>query len=240
MNKMMKSFATVAFSGVLAVGTMIAPLTASAATLKTTTKSKTYELNVGKKLVAEGKIKWVVIKGNSKAADNINEEIQDKVEDFKENWKDFKKEEKSNYKDNKIFYKDGNSELEYIMDVSASTDDYISILSTDYYYSMGAAHPSTGFEGMTFSTKTGEELDIDDVLGVSEKKAKKMIVNKVKKLYNKDKDAFYEDCIDIVKKKDVDDMEFYIDGKKDQAVVVFQQYEIAPYASGIIEISFNL
>ena len=51
MKKIVKTVATFAFAGVLAMGAVIAPLSAHAATsLKSTTETKSYKLKDGKKV----------------------------------------------------------------------------------------------------------------------------------------------------------------------------------------------
>ena len=114
----------------------------------------------------------------------------------------------------------------------------LSVLLTESSYYEKAAHPSTYLRALNFNLANGERMGINYLLEVGEgvqegeilEKLNKKIVDKVKyeRLF------VFPDAIPI---KNLP-QDFYWD-KNLHVHFIFQQYEIAPYAVGIIDIDID-
>ncbi|KAB8139081.1 DUF3298 and DUF4163 domain-containing protein [Gracilibacillus oryzae] len=107
----------------------------------------------------------------------------------------------------------------------------LSILTSDYMFS-GGAHGNTVVQSFNYDAEEGKRVYLTDVL-TTEEQIKK-VQNYVWEYAIERPDIFYPD----LKKEDIQltkDTAFYF--SDDGIVLVFQQYEIAPYVSGNQEIS---
>ncbi len=113
-------------------------------------------------------------------------------------------------------------------------DNYLSIISTETSYT-GGAHPSTLKSAKTYNIETGA-VTLDEVAKELCGKDSEAILKDVKELFKKEikenPDNFYDDSEKLV--EDLSPDNFYV--SKDGLVFFFNQYEIAPYSSGIIEV----
>ncbi|GAB6991904.1 PdaC/SigV domain-containing protein [Paenibacillus pini] len=109
--------------------------------------------------------------------------------------------------------------------VTYNSNGVISLITDQYSYT-GGAHGMTNRVGMTFSLKDGKQLELADLLKATpdyKQKLNKIIMDKTKKDPNVfDKQEGFKSL------KDKPD--FYV--KENGLAIFFQQYEIAPYASG--------
>lgn len=112
--------------------------------------------------------------------------------------------------------------------VSSNNTAYLTFTLLDYAYT-GGAHGLGYKYGVNYSLKTGKEVPISNVLKTSTqfKKVEKYIYNKLK-----NNDDYFVDTLSDV---DVSKKSEYL-MMKDGIKVVFQSYEIAPYATGQPEI----
>ncbi len=114
-----------------------------------------------------------------------------------------------------------------------TSGDILSLVTNTYYY-IGGAHGSTTLESYTVNTKTGEIYTFNSLFNPNSN-YKKVILDKIKKSIDKEKDMYFEEA-----KTTVDETKsnytFYIDG--DRLVIYFGLYELKPYAGGIA--TFNI
>lgn len=102
-------------------------------------------------------------------------------------------------------------------------------------YNLGGAHPSTIISTFSYNPFNGKILNLKDIVGqYDEKKLTQLIVNGVMK-------QFGAKTMDELKDKAIFDWtEPYVPGDvilgKDSAKFVYNQYDIAPYAVGIITV----
>lgn len=105
----------------------------------------------------------------------------------------------------------------------------------EYYQFIGGAHGSTTRVGYTIDTDNGERLNISDLF--NEEYDYKTFINKeIQSQINENKDIYFmgKDGFQGIK----DNQDFYIEDN--DLVVFFQQYEIAPYSTGIPEFHISL
>ena len=175
---------------------------------------------------------YLEYKNNSamqKAFDELNKESKDAAEKFRE--------------DNKQYVRDyikdtGNKDAEYAynsdMTFTHHGDKYLSIVENTYINTMGA-HPITIVKGHTYDIETGKKLALDDFVNDKEE-LKKYIKDWIAK---QEDGMFFPEANNVVDGYFVGeyDLQFAIYG--DEFRVIFQQYDIAPYAAGIIEINVD-
>lgn len=136
------------------------------------------------------------------------------------------------------YYKKENAEfpkyeLESKFEVTYNKNKFLSIPIRTYYYT-GGAHGLTMQYGYNFDLKEAREVLIKDLF--KHNIDYKAIINKeIREQIDLNKDEYYEN-IDF--KSIEEDVGFYIDDN--YLVIFYQQYEIAPYSSGIREFKVNL
>ncbi|WMJ79850.1 DUF3298 and DUF4163 domain-containing protein [Clostridium sp. MB40-C1] len=111
--------------------------------------------------------------------------------------------------------------------VSYNRNNFLS-LYIDYYEYTGGAHGSTTRKCYNIDLKTGKLLNLKDIF--SKNSNYKEIINEtIKTEIQKNPEKYFEESFQGI----VDDQCFVVEGN--DLVIYFQQYEIAPYASGILE-----
>jgi hypothetical protein len=111
---------------------------------------------------------------------------------------------------------------------------YISIATSVYTFT-GGAHGSTGISSYNYKVSSGEILTLKDVFGENQIQNLKAVNDEIsRQIKVKQIDVFPEAEASI----GIDARNFYITDKS--LVVYFNQYEIAPYASGVIYIEIPL
>lgn len=126
--------------------------------------------------------------------------------------------------------------MDYTYEVHLKTDSFISLMMNGCVYT-GGAHPYTELNPVNYNLKTGKNLKLKDVFKKDSDYLKKLSKN----------------CIDELKKKGVSDSEwiekgaapkeknydkfYFIEGA---LVIVFPQYQVAPYVAGPQEIKIKL
>lgn len=114
----------------------------------------------------------------------------------------------------------------------------LSVLLTESSYFKGAAHPSTYLRALNFNLSSGEIMGIDYLLEVGEglregyllERLNQKLVEKVER----EKLFLFPESLPLKKLP----TEFYWD-KNLHVHFIFQQYEIAPYAAGIIDVDID-
>lgn len=116
----------------------------------------------------------------------------------------------------------------------------LSIILTEYTYSEGAAHPLTFKRALNFDTRTGKLIGIDNIKKISREYAKvdytpKGITRKLKAYAEREGISLYADFKELEKLPE----NFYFD-ENFHLHFIFQQYDVAPYAAGIIDLDATL
>ena len=164
-----------------------------------------------------------------KSLDELNEESKTAAEKFK--------------KDNKQYVREyingtGNRDAEYAynsdMTFSHHGEKYLSIVEKIYINTMGA-HPITIVKGHTYDVETGKKLTLNDFI-TDTNELKSFLKDWVK---NQKEDYFYPEAGEAIDKyfNGEYEMQFALYGNEFH--VIFQQYDIAPYAAGIIEVNVD-
>ncbi len=114
----------------------------------------------------------------------------------------------------------------------------LSVLLTECSYFRGAAHPSTYLHALNFNLSSGELMDINYLLevgeGLKEGYLKERLEQKLREKVKREKLFLFEDSLPLKKLPD----NFYWDENL-HVHFIFQQYEIAPYAVGIIDVDID-
>jgi len=114
----------------------------------------------------------------------------------------------------------------------------LSVLMTESSYFKGAAHPSTYLHALNFNLSSGELMDINYLLEVGEGLKEGYLIERLEKNLRKkvkrEKLFLFEDALPLKKLPD----NFYWD-KNLHVHFIFQQYEVAPYAVGIIDVDID-
>lgn len=233
--------------GTLAVGAQPA---SAAGGFQVTDKQyeKSYQLDDGKAYF-EAKGTFPVIKGSSKAAKKINQELAKQ----KNKWISQSKKEAAEAKSNfEYWVSDGEMPLpewtytdEISYEIKSNDGNYFSVLMSGYLF-QGGAHGTPYREAMTFDAKTGRKLTAAKLFGTTKSK----LNSKVRKLYLKKYDkegteaGFYTGLVEGKSDRDVlkenlapinFNNAFYV--KNGKAVFYADPYALGPYAAGFIEAS---
>ncbi|MFY3790575.1 DUF3298 and DUF4163 domain-containing protein [Ureibacillus sp. MALMAid1270] len=172
----------------------------------------------------------VTIKDNKEAENKINEAFQAHIEnsykgylELKEQMEKFKEEDKEHCK-----------EFPYSCEYSYNTrfkvkfnqDGKLSILVYDATYT-GGAHGLEGVTGFNFNTQTGERYTLKDIISDESKFAS--ITQFVKNYIKEHQDLFFSEEM-IADFAVSNDTQFYF--TESGIDLIFQQYDVAPYAAG--------
>lgn len=200
---------------------------ASDATVSYKSFNKTYYSDSGKQ-ICKITLKRPVIKGNKKSYKKINNylrKIQSKyVSYFLNLSNDIDADAPYSYHVRSIKnlkYNKGN-----IVSIKETYDDYT-----------GGAHGINLIKGYTFNLKTGKRINISKV-SKYKAKIKSKIVSKFRRKIEAYPDNYFEDALQTVKNQRLKDYNYYL--KDNYMYVIFNPYEIAPYASGIQKIRIKL
>lgn len=175
----------------------------------------------------EVKVKYPMLQGGEKEViDKINKVIADYTLDWINDIKLLGEEYSKEYK------KSGNEmpKMEaYSLFESFHTDELISLPVTYYQYT-GGAHGLTTKVAYNYNLKTGKILKLKDLFKEGFD-YKRIIDKKVREDIEKEKDIYFENG--ALFKGISENQAYYLN--RDSIIVYFQQYEIAPYSSGIRE-----
>lgn len=109
----------------------------------------------------------------------------------------------------------------------------------DQYEYMGGAHGSTERSSQTWNLDTGKQMKLEDVYRYTKyykEETIEIIKKQIEDQMERGFDRYYSDCLRDVSSMFKEDR-FYLTSKG--VIVYFQQYEIAPYASGIPEFQLD-
>lgn len=108
------------------------------------------------------------------------------------------------------------------------TGGVISVLLTEFVYFEKAAHPSTIVRALNFNSVTGEQITTANLKNITPE----ILTAKLKTHVAQNNLFLYEDFTALEKLPE----DFYYDDNLN-VIFIFQQYEVAPYAVGIIQVN---
>ncbi len=154
----------------------------------------------------------------------INEEISFQWQRFLKSWYEYSIERYPEEAD-MVFEGFFNVEVTY------NTDTKISVHFHEYQYT-GGVHGGSVIYAYTYDLKEGKQLSLKEVLNRDEKFIRKMVNQCINDdIKNSEPGKYYREEADV---KDIESIVFYIlDG---EVHIVFNEYELGPYASGIIDL----
>ena len=125
-------------------------------------------------------------------------------------------------------------------EIMCDKNNILSMILTEIVYAKGAAHPSTFKRALNFDTRTGKFISNADWKKISREYTKdeysaKGITRKLKAYAKENNLALYDDFKELEKLPE----DFYFD-ENFHLHVIFQQYEVAPYAVGIIDLDTTI
>lgn len=125
-------------------------------------------------------------------------------------------------------------------EIPCDKNNILSIILTEYTYSEGAAHPLTFKRSLNFDTRTGKLIGLDNLKKISREYAKadytpKGITRKLKAYAEREGIYLYPDFKELEKLPE----NFYFD-ENFHLHFIFQQYDVAPYAAGIIDLDATI
>lgn len=116
--------------------------------------------------------------------------------------------------------------------VTLNNGKYLSIIDQGYIYYDKAAHPTSWKNGVTFDVETGKRVEWQDIIRPEDAKAFTLKNINTKLFMSKYVLSSYFNGLTALPTN------YYLD--KNQTIhFIFNQYEVAPYSSGIIDISMG-
>lgn len=172
----------------------------------------------------------VVFTENAEVSGIINAKIREEVENFVAGIYDLAQKGGYEVADIRTNYEIGSNE--------AGNTIILSVLMTESSYFKGTNHPSTFKHALNFNLSSGELMGINYLLEVGEGLKKDYLIERLdQKLREKvscEGIFLFEDALPL---KNLPE-NFYWD-KNLHVHFIFQQYEIAPYAAGIIDVDID-
>lgn len=206
--------------------------TSSFQTSSNTMEVETKEISEDNDLVeVRLKIPKITKAKDKETEEKFNKLIEDKVLELKNQVADQAKSDYETYK--KEGFEFHKYEVYSEFKVTYNKNNFLSIPLRTYYYT-GGAHGLTIQYGYNFDFNKGTEVSLKNFF--KEGFDYKGIINKeIRKQIQEKKDEYYPELkFDSIE----DNQTYYIDGEN--LVVFYQQYEIAPYSSGIREFKIPL
>ncbi|MBO4400602.1 MAG: DUF3298 domain-containing protein [Selenomonadaceae bacterium] len=114
----------------------------------------------------------------------------------------------------------------------------LSVLLTEYIYYEKAAHPSTIVRALNFNSYSGVRLTADSLSEIGSpdngepRYTPKNVTRKLREHVRKNNLFLYDDFTELEQLPE----DFYFDDELN-VIFIFQQYEVAPYAIGIIQVN---
>ncbi|MEG1256671.1 DUF4163 domain-containing protein [Clostridium sp.] len=163
----------------------------------------------------------------------INSKISKKVSEFENYIVDLSK------KDNMQYKKDGLPLKQYVVNINNTVNynkDNILSLTLHFYSYTGGAHGSSVDVSYNFDVNTGNNGVLEDFLG-KDKKYNKIILNNMKEIIDKNPNMYFKEVTDNINEIPYNQKFFLVN---DYVIIYFDEYEIAPYAAGIVQFKIPL
>lgn len=169
----------------------------------------------------------VVIVDDANAAAKINSEIRAEVKRFVETID--KQAQENNFEV---------ADIEVDYEIPCNHDGGIlSVILTEYVNFEKAAHPSTFRRALNFNSDTGERITADSLSEIAKHETDytpQEVTVKLKSYAKQTGIVLFEEFVQLEKVPE----DFYFDDDLN-VHFIFQQYEVAPYAAGIIDLNAN-
>ena len=110
----------------------------------------------------------------------------------------------------------------------------LSVLLTEYVNYERSAHPLVYLRALNFDVKSGKPINTVDLKKYNKKISPKELTKKLKAHAEREGIALYPEFKELEKLP----VDFYFD-EKFHLHFIFQQYEVAPYAAGIIDVDVD-
>ena len=164
-----------------------------------------------------------------KSMDELNKNTKELAEKFKSDNKTYVRDYIKEYKNNDAMYTYDSS-----MTCSFHNDKYLSLLNTIYIYTMGA-HGLALDNGYTYDIETGKLLTLKDFIK-DEEELKAYLKDWARK---QEEGMLFPEAEESIDNYFKDEYELQFKLVDNELIVIFQQYDIAPYAAGIIEVPID-
>ncbi len=154
----------------------------------------------------------------------INEEISFQWQKFMKSWYEYPR---NRYPEEADMVYDGF----FIVEVTYNTDNKISVHFHEYQFA-GGIHGGSAIYAYTYDLKEGKQLALKEILKMDEESILRLVNQCINNdIKNSESGKYYDEEVDI---RDIENIVFYIlDG---EVHIVFNEYELGPYASGIIDL----
>lgn len=172
----------------------------------------------------------VKISGQPVASASINKALAHYASEARQNGEKIQAEAKS------MQERSWSYEHNYTQKATYCGDQYISFLTEEYTYE-GGPHGYTETRGLVFATKTGEKVTLEQYLGRSRAELQILLGDVVRNDLDARNVAYFEDELPAALATDAP-YNYYLD-QAGNAMLLFNQYEIAPYSSGLISIDVS-
>lgn len=154
----------------------------------------------------------------------INEEISFQRQKFMKSWHEYPRER---YPEEADMVYEGS----FIVEVTYNTDNKISVRFHEYQFT-GGVHGGSVIYAYTYDLKAGKQLALKEILKADEEAILRLVNQCINNdIKNSEPGKYFNEKEDI---RDIENIVFYIlDG---EVHIVFNEYELGPYASGIIDL----
>ena len=179
--------------------------------------------------------------GHEKLKEAVDKWFEKYKSDFEEKSEEYIKEAEDANKEIEADKTENNDDGDYTAyyDISNSVevtraDEAMFSMCVSEYTFMGGAHGGTYIYGVNFDTKTGDIIENTE-FDKSADSVMNYILQSIEESSEETKDSFYPEYEDTIKgifKNGMKDGAFWFDGRG--MTYAFQQYDIAPYAAGIM------
>lgn len=154
----------------------------------------------------------------------INEEISFQWQEYMKSWYVYPRERSPEEAD--LVY-DGF----FIVDVTYNTNNRICVRFHTYQFA-GGIHGGSAVYAYTYDLKEGKQLALKEILKMDEETILQLINQCINNdIKNSELGKYYEEEVDM---KDIENIVFYI--SYEEVHIVFNEYELGPYASGVIDL----
>lgn len=205
----------------------IAPTASAKAKVSYKSTSKTYTYNG--KAVLKAKVKIPVVSGKSTAAKKINKYFA-KIAKSTLKSKGLVKYAKEDFDARGQGFVAYANEYKAKLSYNKSGKMCFKIMTYSY---TGGAHGGAYIGGVVFDKKTGKKLPLSKWTKLSKSELKSKILKATKKMIDKDPDRFMGDSDSIIKSLKSRALNKFTGFLRDKYLyIVYQQYDIAPYAAG--------
>ena len=174
----------------------------------------------------------LVLDSSDEAAQKINDYLEAKQKESIES-STKEGEEMGDYaaEDEMDYYTLNNYVSEYPASIEYMDDRFLSVLMGGYWYG-GGAHGMPISYYYVFDRKTGEKLELTDIVNNSDSAIMNIVAGAFEELYEQSPDAYNSDMVESVQKKKVEELPFGM--TKDGITITFPPYELASYATGFV------